>query len=172
MSYSAGPRTTPCVDGDCVYFLGAEGDLLCLDASRGDVRWSKHPVGFAFADADVGVCFASDCRWRSRHLPERRIRSRSWPGRCDGFQQAYRRRRLVRHFGQGAWLCPADDCESGRVQATDRVGTQRDSFPGPGDRQGLLVAAIWAGEIGVMLMYAAILSRCPVGRRAVCRHAI
>jgi len=42
MSYSAGPRTTPCVDGDCVYFLGAEGDLLCLDASCGDVRWSKH----------------------------------------------------------------------------------------------------------------------------------
>jgi outer membrane protein assembly factor BamB len=42
MSYSAGPRATPCVDGDSVYSLGAEGDLLCLDDKTGNVKWSKH----------------------------------------------------------------------------------------------------------------------------------
>jgi outer membrane protein assembly factor BamB len=42
MSYSAGPRSTPTVDGDRVYFLGGEGDLSCLDAGTGEAIWSKH----------------------------------------------------------------------------------------------------------------------------------
>lgn len=41
ISYSNGPRATPTVDGDSVYALGAEGDLVCLGASDGKVRWSK-----------------------------------------------------------------------------------------------------------------------------------
>ncbi len=41
ISYSNGPRATPTVDGDNVYALGAEGDLLCLGASNGKVKWSK-----------------------------------------------------------------------------------------------------------------------------------
>ena len=39
LSYGAGPRTTPAVDGDRVYTLGAEGDLYCLDAARGKASW-------------------------------------------------------------------------------------------------------------------------------------
>jgi outer membrane protein assembly factor BamB len=42
ISYSVGPRTTPSVDGDRVYTLGAEGDLFCLDTASGKVNWSKH----------------------------------------------------------------------------------------------------------------------------------
>ena len=42
LSYSAGPRTTPAVDGDRVYTLGAEGDLFCLDVRTGKPVWSKH----------------------------------------------------------------------------------------------------------------------------------
>src|SRR6516225_3619850 len=42
VSYSSGPRTTPLVAGGRVYTLGAMGDLLCLDANSGHVRWAKN----------------------------------------------------------------------------------------------------------------------------------
>lgn len=41
ISYPAGPRCTPTVDGDHVYALGSEGDLTCLKVSDGDVVWSR-----------------------------------------------------------------------------------------------------------------------------------
>lgn len=41
ISYGTGPRATPTVDGDRVYMLGAEGDLLCLKVATGDVVWKK-----------------------------------------------------------------------------------------------------------------------------------
>jgi outer membrane protein assembly factor BamB len=42
VSYPAGPRTTPVVDGNRVYTLGTMGDLLCLDTGKGKVIWSKN----------------------------------------------------------------------------------------------------------------------------------
>ena len=36
-----GSRGTPAVDGDAVYAIGTEGDLVCLDAATGSVRWQK-----------------------------------------------------------------------------------------------------------------------------------
>jgi outer membrane protein assembly factor BamB len=41
VSYPAGPRCTPTVDGDRVYTLGSEGHLFCLGVEKGDVLWSK-----------------------------------------------------------------------------------------------------------------------------------
>jgi len=41
VSYPAGPRCTPTVQGNKVYTLGTEGNLFCFDASRGTVLWSK-----------------------------------------------------------------------------------------------------------------------------------
>ncbi|MFI4874095.1 MAG: PQQ-binding-like beta-propeller repeat protein [Blastopirellula sp. JB062] len=41
ISYGAGPRATPTVDGDKVYTLGAEGDLICFRAKDGKIIWQK-----------------------------------------------------------------------------------------------------------------------------------
>jgi outer membrane protein assembly factor BamB len=41
MAWPRGPRTTPLVDGEKVYTLGASGVLTCLDASKGTVHWQK-----------------------------------------------------------------------------------------------------------------------------------
>ncbi len=69
ISYAAGPRCTPTVDGDKVYTLGAMGDLFCLATKDGSVIWSKNfvkdfgarvPVwGFAchpLVDGDKLIC--------------------------------------------------------------------------------------------------------------------
>lgn len=42
VSYPAGPRCTPVVDGNKVYTLGTEGHLFCFDVQSGDVLWSKN----------------------------------------------------------------------------------------------------------------------------------
>lgn len=41
ISYPAGPRCTPVVDGGNVYTLGSEGDLFCFEAQTGKVVWSR-----------------------------------------------------------------------------------------------------------------------------------
>ena len=40
--YAIGPRTTPTVDGNRVYTLGAEGDLFCLETETGQVVWHRN----------------------------------------------------------------------------------------------------------------------------------
>lgn len=42
ISYPKGPRATPAIDGDRIYALGAEGDLLCLAKGNGNVLWRHH----------------------------------------------------------------------------------------------------------------------------------
>jgi outer membrane protein assembly factor BamB len=37
-----GSRSTPTIDGDSLYALGSDGDLACLDAKSGTVKWSKN----------------------------------------------------------------------------------------------------------------------------------
>lgn len=64
-----GARSTPTVDGDAVYVLGSDGDLACLEAGTGKIRWQKNvrsefggkPGQWAYAesplvDGDVVVC--------------------------------------------------------------------------------------------------------------------
>jgi outer membrane protein assembly factor BamB len=39
-----GPRGTPTVDGDSVFAVGTEGEVVSLDASTGSIRWQKSMV--------------------------------------------------------------------------------------------------------------------------------
>jgi outer membrane protein assembly factor BamB len=41
ISYPAGPRCTPTVDGERVYTLGAMGDLICFNTADGKIVWQK-----------------------------------------------------------------------------------------------------------------------------------
>jgi len=43
-NYEGGPNATPTVDGDRVYTYSKRGLLLCLDAAKGTVIWSKNLV--------------------------------------------------------------------------------------------------------------------------------
>lgn len=67
-SYPAA-RSTPTLDGDLLYALGSDGDLVCLERSAGKVRWQKNlrmdfggqPGIWAYAespliDGDILVC--------------------------------------------------------------------------------------------------------------------
>ncbi len=64
-----GARSTPTVDGQVLYALGSDGDLVCLETSSGETRWHKNlrsdfagqPGTWAYAesplvDGDVLVC--------------------------------------------------------------------------------------------------------------------
>jgi len=52
-----GPRCTPTVDGDRVYALGANGDLVCLEARNGQRRWHKNILReFDGANIQWGIC--------------------------------------------------------------------------------------------------------------------
>jgi outer membrane protein assembly factor BamB len=42
VSYASGPRVTPAVNEKCVYSVGAEGDLVCLDAKNGKKIWARN----------------------------------------------------------------------------------------------------------------------------------
>jgi len=35
-------RSTPTIDGDSIYALGSDGDLVCLETKTGKVRWQKN----------------------------------------------------------------------------------------------------------------------------------
>jgi outer membrane protein assembly factor BamB len=56
-----GSRTTPTVDGELIFALGSEGDLVCLDAASGKERWRKNLI------KDFGGEMMSD--WRYAESP-------------------------------------------------------------------------------------------------------
>jgi outer membrane protein assembly factor BamB len=37
-----GARSTPTVDGELLYALGSDGDLVCMETENGKIRWQKH----------------------------------------------------------------------------------------------------------------------------------
>jgi outer membrane protein assembly factor BamB len=41
ISYAFGPRATPVIDGDRVYFVGAQGHMFCMNVDDGTILWQK-----------------------------------------------------------------------------------------------------------------------------------
>ena len=56
-----GPRCTPTLDGDRLYAIGTDGDIVCLETSSGRIVWRKHFV------RDFGGQMMS--RWRFSESP-------------------------------------------------------------------------------------------------------
>src|SRR5262249_43931564 len=54
-------RSTPTVDGNSIYALGSDGDLVCLETGNGKIRWQKslrkdfggQPGEWAYADSPL-----------------------------------------------------------------------------------------------------------------------
>src|SRR5262245_34769556 len=42
IGHGSGSRSTPTVDGELLYAVGVGGDLACLEAATGKVRWQKN----------------------------------------------------------------------------------------------------------------------------------
>jgi outer membrane protein assembly factor BamB len=57
-----GSRCTPTVDGDAVYALGTGGDLVCLSAANGQIRWKRN------LQDDFGGKMMSGWRWSESPL--------------------------------------------------------------------------------------------------------
>lgn len=44
VQWGGGPRSSPTIGGDALYLLGVKGDLVCLEAATGKLRWQKNLV--------------------------------------------------------------------------------------------------------------------------------
>ena len=42
VGHGSGSRSTPTVDGELLYCVGVSGDLVCLEAATGKIRWQKN----------------------------------------------------------------------------------------------------------------------------------
>lgn len=58
----AGPRSTPTTDGELIYAIGTEGDLMALEAATGRVRWKRS------LPADFGGKMMSMWKWSESPL--------------------------------------------------------------------------------------------------------
>lgn len=96
-----GPRCTPTVDGRLVYAIGTGGDLVCLDAESGKLRWRKN-----FVDDFDGKFMAV---WKFSESPlvdgDRLICT---PGGPDAMMVA-----LDKHTGEAIWKCAMPDIGKG-----------------------------------------------------------
>ena len=165
IDYPSGPRATPTVHDDCVYFLGAEGRLACCATDDGRVLWmhelqpllgctaptwgfAGHPLVFedlviVLAGGDGTTCVAFD----------RRTGAEKWRA-LSSRQAGYCPPTLVRADGRDllvVWHGEAInglDPRSGKVlwslPRETRFGVSMASPVAHGDR--LLVSAFWWGS--------------------------
>ncbi len=126
-----GPRGTPTVDGDFVYGLGAQGELVCVDGGSGGVVWRKNlktdlggemwsEWGYSespLVDGDLIVCTPGGkngtlaaldkktgaVRWRSKDWTDKAAYSSIVPAEVGGVRQ------YVQMTGESVAGVAADD---------------------------------------------------------------
>ena len=91
--HSDGPRCTPTVDGDLLYALGTDGDLVCLETATGKLQWAKNYI------RDFG---SENIPWKFSESPlvdgEKLVCT---PGSHDAMMVA-----LNKKTGEVIWKCP------------------------------------------------------------------
>jgi outer membrane protein assembly factor BamB len=92
-----GPRCTPTIDGDSVYALGTSGDLACLSAATGEIRWTKN------MQEDLGGKMMSGWRWSESPLIDG-DKLICTPGAKDAAMVA-----LNKNTGEVIWKCATSD---------------------------------------------------------------
>ncbi len=92
-----GPRCTPTVDGDRIYAIGTDGDLVCLDVSNGKLIWQKNFV------EDYQGQFMSVWKFSESPLVDG-DRLICTPGGPEAMMVA-----LDKHTGQELWKCAIPD---------------------------------------------------------------
>lgn len=114
-SYGDGPRGTPTVDGDFLYALDGQGELICVETSTGNKRWSVNMEkdlhgemmsGWGYSesvlvDGDQVVCCSGGkdgtvaaldrktgkVKWRSKELTDKATYSSLVVAEIDGVRQ-------------------------------------------------------------------------------------
>jgi hypothetical protein len=92
-----GPRCTPTVDNGMVFALGTSGDVVCIDAGGGSVRWRKN-----FQD-DLGIGKNPDWKYSESPLVDG-DNVICTPGGRDAVMIA-----LEKKTGQVVWKCSMPD---------------------------------------------------------------
>jgi outer membrane protein assembly factor BamB len=131
-----GPRGTPTVDGDRVYVLGTEGDLLCVDAASGAVRWKKN------MEKDYGGRVMTVWKWAESPL-------------VDGD------RLIFTPGGPWAAMVAVDKMTGKGIWATEELPEL-----GPNGRDGAGYASIMISHGGGVKQYVQLMGRGLVGIRA------
>jgi outer membrane protein assembly factor BamB len=169
IDYAAGPRCTPNMDGDRVYTLGAMGDLLCLDAAKGTVIWSKNfPKdydsavqiwGFAahpLIDGDKLICLVGGSDGRMVVAFDKRTGRELWAKESGGSGYGYnppviyefggRRQLIVWHPAAVYSLDPETGKRLWKVDFTSNAALTVPMARKVGD-DGLFVTAFYNGSL-------------------------
>ena len=137
----AGPRCTPTVDGDRVFWLGTMGDLFALDATTGKPVWYKNFIkDYGRRAAGLGLRRPPARRRRQAHLPGRRV---GGPGR-GRVRQEDRQGDLdaLTHRSGDLGLQPAGDLRVQRQARADHLARARGRRARPGDGQEALAVRL------------------------------
>ena len=119
--YAVGPRATPTIDGDHLYFLGAAGALACLEKESGKLVWSHNLAvdyggelmsewGFSEApliDGEHLICTPGGARGTVAALHKK-----NW--RAGLAKQRFHRSRFVQFGGRRGNLRQKTICRSNR----------------------------------------------------------